>query len=646
MTLAALAEMLVCLLLPRLFAQTENTAAALSVVFEKPGTRHEWTLPELTAAGFDLPSDWSGYNFLVLDMRASTREKFDLRIKDNGRWWRLMVYPLQDAWLRACIPLQYYRRPDQQGVDVAALGNKSFETFFLGLTGARAALTAISALGVEMADSFRSPRLEIRNIQLTREPIENKLLETGPLVDEFGQWISDNWPGKATGLEQLRTDWRAEEQAFASPIKSDNNNFGYGKFGGFANSSVKPMRATGFFRVEKQDGRWWLVDPEGLPFFSTGANRLDWGWPTFVHKTTFRGRHYNGRENMFAALPADSVPMRNPWLLKGEPGVSFHMWNLLRRHGEDAAWSERWRELVFLRMADWGLNTVPSGAAPALYDNPRAAYSFIIYDLGVQDGVMGMPDVHAPEWEARVDAAARRQCAPRRDDPWLLGYFLGNEPPFPRRESLVVDAILNGPATATRRHLRGWLDDLEAGGDTRERRVAWVYDSYKRFLEIAGAAVRRHDPNHLILGARYASPNEELLRVSRDSDVVSFNCYQKAPAPKTLATIARLLDKPVLVGEFSFGAAGRGMAGMLPDSIVPNHAARADAYQHYLENAAANPAVVGAWWYSWVDEPATGRPDGECYNIGLVDVTDRPYPELIDAMRRTHRRLGDIHAGK
>jgi hypothetical protein len=38
--------------------------------------------------------------------------------------------------------------------------------------------------------------------------------------------------------------------------------------------------------------------------------------------------------------------------------------------------------------------------------------------------------------------------------------------------------------------------------------------------------------------------------------------------------------------------------------------------------------------------------DGENYNIGLVDVTDRPYAELIEAMKTTHRRLYEVHAGK
>jgi hypothetical protein len=38
--------------------------------------------------------------------------------------------------------------------------------------------------------------------------------------------------------------------------------------------------------------------------------------------------------------------------------------------------------------------------------------------------------------------------------------------------------------------------------------------------------------------------------------------------------------------------------------------------------------------------------DGENYNIGFVDVTDRPYPELVKAAKATHKRLFSVHSGK
>jgi len=38
--------------------------------------------------------------------------------------------------------------------------------------------------------------------------------------------------------------------------------------------------------------------------------------------------------------------------------------------------------------------------------------------------------------------------------------------------------------------------------------------------------------------------------------------------------------------------------------------------------------------------------DGENYNIGFVDVNDRPYKELVEAAKATNKRLLDVHSGK
>ena len=54
---------------------------------------------------------------------------------------------------------------------------------------------------------------------------------------------------------------------------------------------------------------------------------------------------------------------------------------------------------------------------------------------------------------------------------------------------------------------------------------------------------------------------------------------------------------------------------------------------------------MGTHYFQWADQPATGRFDGENYNIGLVDVTDRPYPGLVEALKQTHRRVLRLHMG-
>jgi len=79
---------------------------------------------------------------------------------------------------------------------------------------------------------------------------------------------------------------------------------------------------------------------------------------------------------------------------------------------------------------------------------------------------------------------------------------------------------------------------------------------------------------------------------------------------------------------------------------VRDQTERGVAYRYYVENAFAMPEMIGTHWFQWADQPCTGRFDGENYNIGLVDVTDRPYTELIDALKATHRRLYRVHFGQ
>jgi hypothetical protein len=127
-------------------------------------------------------------------------------------------------------------------------------------------------------------------------------------------------------------------------------------------------------------------------------------------------------------------------------------------------------------------------------------------------------------------------------------------------------------------------------------------------------------------------------------DVFSINHYgYKAPIDE----IQEIYDQtglPVIIGEFHFGTPGRGLAPGLAQT--KNQEERGIAYRYYVENAAAHPALIGTHWFQWIDQPSTGRFDGENYNIGFLDVTDRPYSELTNAVKETYKKLLDVHSGK
>jgi hypothetical protein len=260
----------------------------------------------------------------------------------------------------------------------------------------------------------------------------------------------------------------------------------------------------------------------------------------------------------------------------------------------------------------------------------------------METGFFGMPDVYSEEFPKIVDKAAAEQCAPRKNDPYLLGYFVANEPPWPGRESFLIDIILDRPPSAIQKEAKAFL----ASGDTPERRKQFVYKAFERYLEVINAAIKRHDPNHLNLGLRFGGglPPAEVLLACKSFDVYSMNVYSTAVNHKTMDEITRVTGRPIIVGEFHFGVPGRGLAPGLVQ--VRDMAERGVAYRYYVEQAASHPAFIGSSWFQWVDQPSTGRMDGENYHIGLVDVTDRPYTDLIEAMKTTHRRLQDVHSGR
>lgn len=605
-----------CCSLCSLLAAALAGAETQKATFEGASPEIKWPLQLLNA---DLPSDWSPYRFLTLELKSSTAQRFELRIYTTNGLRRLRLLPFQGAWIRAAVPLAYFEKPDQQGHDLASLGNKSRASYWLNLMGDLGPLRGVEAIAVAMQRPVGAPTLELRSVRLDQESPGDAVLETKPLVDEFGQWLAADWPGKARTLADLKQAWTQEAESLRP---ADTNCC---RFGGFLG---RQFRATGFFRLEQLDDRWWFVDPDGHLFFSTGADCMG---PSSATRT-------EARDGVFAALPPPDLrpPTRRP----NQSGlVSFFTWNLQRRFGSD--WLQPWVDLSLRRMDAWGLNTIACWSDARLWAAQRKPYVVLLRGWGIETGYLGLPDVFAPDFAAKADAAAADQCAPRKNDPFLLGYFVANEPPWPRRESQIVDAILAGPTNAIQQELKDFLRP----GDTPDRRRAFVYRAVEKLIEVANAAIRKHDPNHLNLGLRFGfRPPDELLRASRPFDVYSMNSYEFEPNPGHLEAAARLTRRPILIGEFHFGAPERGLAPSLVQTR--DQAQRGVAYRYYLEHAAANPAVIGAHWFQWLDEPNTGRMDGENYNCGLVDVTDRPYAELVDAMLATHQRLLHVHAGK
>ena len=596
------------------------------ITFDQPVSAREWSLAEINPA---LPADWTGFDFLVLEYRASSSQRFELGLKTATQHVSKRIHPFAGVWVRASIPLRFYRQGLGNASDLAATVNQPRNSYWINIeAGGHGPTTAVQGLSVTMRYPVGtpSPTLEIRSVTLEKTDPGDAVLEGGaPLMDEFGQYIHADWSGKVRTEDDLKAAWAAESSALATGTFPDRD-----KYGGFASTSAK---ATGFFRVEQIDGRWWFITPEGHYFYSTGVNGIGTG----------SGTRATGRETLFAAIPPPLPPAPGaaPTGTNATAQTNFYAANLQRRYGPD--WRLAWAKLTASRLAAWGLNTsYGPGLSDVLGGTPENK-PYVFFLRGFQTGnlIMGLPDVYAENFSSLVDTVAERLVTPRRNDPYLLGYFIGNEPPWPGRESDFVDTLLAAEPSAMQAHFKAEL----AQGDTPLIRRNLVLAAFARYLAVINAAVKKHDPNHLNLGIRFGgTPPDYVLALGKDFDVFSLNKYRWEPPADYLKKIYELCGRPMLLGEFHIGVPGRGMAPGLVQAM--NEDEKGVAYQYYVEHAAAHPEVIGTHWFQWIDQPATGRGDGENYNIGWIDVTDQPYTRFIEAAKRTHARLLDLHLGK
>ncbi len=225
-----------------------GAVAALPVqtTFTGPKSEHAWPLSEL---GTNLPSDWTPYEFLVVEFKASSSQRFDLGLKTSGGEYSKRIGPFAGVWVRAAIPLRFYRKPAGDGADLAATFNQPRSSYWINIhTGAVGPTTNVNAITVTMEDPVGSPTLEIRSVALATNDPGDAVLEGKPLIDEFGQYTHADWPDKVKSLADLKNAWAAE----ANELKNAPSN--RCAYGGFLGTSAK---ATGYFR-DRESG-WALV---------------------------------------------------------------------------------------------------------------------------------------------------------------------------------------------------------------------------------------------------------------------------------------------------------------------------------------------------------------------------------------------------
>ncbi len=138
--------------------------------------------------------------------------------------------------------------------------------------------------------------------------------------------------------------------------------------------------------------------------------------------------------------------------------------------------------------------------------------------------------------------------------------------------------------------------------------------------------------------ADWGRPDEIVRSAAEETDILSFNLYEDS-FKQSHWLILNEMDRPTLIGEFSFGADDTGH--FHPGIVVAvDQADRGRKYTEFMNSVIDSPHFVGAHMFPYMDGPITGRAyDSENYNTGVVSVTDLLYAPLINAIKEVNQRL-------
>lgn len=418
----------------------------------------------------------------------------------------------------------------------------------------------------------------------------------------------------------------------------------YNFFGGWR--GMCRFEARGFFYVVEREGVWWLVDPLGCAFTSKGVNHVS---------------PYGDYSPTLGYSP-------------------YERWVKAKHENVDA-----WLEATVLRLRSWGFNTIGSWSYEQFFlQMPYTVILDVMASYGFNWVAGTVPDIFDAKFEEHAESVAVSKCEPRARDPLLLGYFLDNElrwGPDWRSQKHLLDDFAKLPAKAPGKRVAAEVlteacggslaelgrelgiklesfDDLlhfsgeiPAGGVFDKARSLFLKRFAERYFSVAVSSVKRHDPNHLVLGVRFAGlpPSEVLEAAGRYFDVVTVNFYtygSHEPPIDALKRVYELTGKPVMVTEFSYKAMDSGLPNTKGASEpVKTQKERSYFTARYVLKIIELPYVVGYHWFQYTDQPKEGRFDGENSNYGLVKIDDEPWELLTKVFSYVNGKAEEVHAG-
>ncbi|MGQ1948386.1 CBM96 family carbohydrate-binding protein [Geofilum sp. OHC36d9] len=359
------------------------------------------------------------------------------------------------------------------------------------------------------------------------------------------------------------------------------SNMEFSKYGGW---KAHQTTATGFFRVEKIDGRWWAIDPEGYYYMHKALNSVN-----------------------LDDFSTDEI------------------YKLLTENGFNGlgCWS------------DEGIVTTLNNESPLAYC-PKI--SFIGIYRAQRNPRIEMP-VFDDEFETFANELAQG-FALYKEDPYVFGYFSDNELSW-KNEGLKAHLAITDP---TDKNYITAVNFLSSRGKTssnwdEDDLYAYMALMAERYYSVVSAAIRKVDPNHMYLGSRCNSTEKTLEDFMKNAgkyvDVFSTNHYSRWGARDfEIQNMVNWSGRPLMLTEFyamhdkTDKATGAGWK-------VKDEESRGMFYQNFVTTTAETGCVVGWHWFKFQDDQVDVAK-------GIVDIDGNQYTTLLEDMKEVNNHIYDF----
>ncbi|SFD84814.1 hypothetical protein [Flavobacterium phragmitis] len=390
----------------------------------------------------------------------------------------------------------------------------------------------------------------------------------------------------------------------------------------YGSSKMWQKEATGFFRTEKVDNRWWIIDPEGYPYIFKGVAVFNAG--RSVNQQKAFDKKYGSKEN---------------WVKQES--------KLLRDNGFNGVGA--WSNVDLVRNAENPLvYTVIISPMGMYHADHIKKYGGKYKEASWQNYRFDLVMVFDKEFDAYIEKSVK-EVTQYKNDKYLMGYFTDNELPW---YNDALDKHLTLLAKDEQGYIaaKEWLDkrkgfNASASDITQEDRMAFTAFYFETYMKKVTDALRKADPNHMYLGCRFNQDKEqeltnpEIFKVAgKYMDIISINHYRKwEPSQDLMNNWGEWSGKPFLITEWYT----KGEDSGLPNNtgagwLVRTQKERGLFYQNFTLELLKNKNSVGWHWFKYMDnDPQDLSTDysNRDSNKGIVNSNFEPYQPLLKEMK-------------